>query len=782
MSVVSASMPAGVREAWIVRTGAPCPLVWGLTPEQRLRRALGRAGCRRVAVLEPERTALERSAPVAVFRDDLVLDERLVTALLRGDDELLLVAPDGGPLAARVRGDLGSSALAALAGRPCAVQAAAPLGARRVTPAELVPGYDARLRKADPPIALRARPGQVRELERRVFDASYKGVTDLVTKWVWPRPAEAATRWCTRVGIGPNAITLASWLLAAVAAVLFARGAFGTGLLAAWLMTFLDTVDGKLARVTLRASPIGHALDHGLDLIHPPFWYLAWSVGLSGDHPFVTAAVVGGYLAGRGLEGIFLLAFGIEIHTWRSVDALFRTITARRNPNLILLSVGTLGGRPDLGLAMVAIWTGASLGFHGLRLHQAFRARGRGEPIGAATGGAALPPSPREPAAEAVLEMPREGIGVGARRMPVQIPKPIRGLALLLATAMPAALLAPADAAAEAPSRAAAPGGESAPHARVDPGPVLSEADTANEYWDLVGRFETGHRVFARFLLTNEGPGTGTAAAVGHLVGPDGVVVTFKNAKMKGGWTLTDGGRRLRIGSSILHLGSRHFEHDNNKRGIKVHLDFPADETAVALATRGPDGFGLDLLNLSTPARGWLWLEGMEERVPLNGRVALTHSWHDAREQDVALRRIDFASLDAGPSVYLAELMSPEGKTWRWLAVARDGRIVEHLDAFELGLDGRSEGSTAAYPVPRALRIESRAFGGRVEVGSPLVAHDPTDVIPFPFRMFYFRGARPQRVWAESTLSATLAAPSAEKPPVLRELGVTTLTYLNPLH
>ena len=64
------------------------------------------------------------------------------------------------------------------------------------------------------------------------------------------------------------------------------------------------------------------------------------------------------------------------------MDGLFRTVTARRNPNLILLSVGALGSRPDLGMAMVAIWTVVSLGFHGTRLAQAFAARSRGEEIG----------------------------------------------------------------------------------------------------------------------------------------------------------------------------------------------------------------------------------------------------------------------------------------------------------------------------------------------------------------------------------------------------------------
>jgi len=119
-------------------------------------------------------------------------------------------------------------------------------------------------------------------------------------------------------------------------------------------------------------------MDHGLDLVHPPFWWWAWGIGLGAGHELATAIAVGGYLVGRALEGAFLARFGFETHSWRPIDGLFRTITARRNPNLILLSVGALGLRPDLGLVMVALWTIVSLGFHALRLVQAERERASG--------------------------------------------------------------------------------------------------------------------------------------------------------------------------------------------------------------------------------------------------------------------------------------------------------------------------------------------------------------------------------------------------------------------
>jgi hypothetical protein len=48
---------------------------------------------------------------------------------------------------------------------------------------------------------------------------------------------------------------------------------------------------------------------------------------------------------------------------------------------MILLSVAVLAGAPDLGMPMVAIWTVVSIGFHVVRLLQAFAARARGQTI-----------------------------------------------------------------------------------------------------------------------------------------------------------------------------------------------------------------------------------------------------------------------------------------------------------------------------------------------------------------------------------------------------------------
>ena len=379
--------------AWIIANERASEVrVWALSTAERHRRLLARAGCETIRTLDANEDPGDPRAPSAmIVRSDAIIDERLIEGLFAAKNTILVAnraknAGWGGAVAAHVDSAHAAEALRVLrraeeSGESTASEADGPTpaaGIRLAAPGDLAPAYSARLRKLDPPYIHPARAESIREIEDRIFQSSYKGVTDLITKWLWPRPAAAVVRVLARAEIRPNTVTAVSWLLAVVAGVLFWKGWFALGLACGWLMTFLDTVDGKLARVTLTSSRFGHIFDHALDLIHPPLWYLAWSLGVSGTIDAAAIVVIAGYLLGRGLEGGFILAFGIETHCWRPIDSLFRTITARRNPNLLLLSVGALGGRPDLGLVMVAIWTVICMGFHIERILQAFFEQSRG--------------------------------------------------------------------------------------------------------------------------------------------------------------------------------------------------------------------------------------------------------------------------------------------------------------------------------------------------------------------------------------------------------------------
>ena len=245
------------------------------------------------------------------------------------------------------------------------------------------------LRKKERPFMERLAPETVRGLERASYFGAYKGVTDLLTKYLWPEWALVLTRWAARIGMSPNQVSLIGLLLCILATWLFYEGLYWPGLAAGLVFMVLDTVDGKLARCTVTSSRIGEAIDHGIDLIHPPFWWWAWGVGLHAYGRPLTdsalwwtlAAIVGGYVAQRLIEGAFIARFGMHIHVWRRFDSRFRLVTARRNPNMVILLAFLVAGRPDWGLIAVAAWTLASLLVHLVQLVQAMAARAAGRPV-----------------------------------------------------------------------------------------------------------------------------------------------------------------------------------------------------------------------------------------------------------------------------------------------------------------------------------------------------------------------------------------------------------------
>jgi phosphatidylglycerophosphate synthase len=342
--------------------------IWALPSATRLRRQLARAGA-------SDASTADR---LVLLRADWVYDEAIVHSLVKSPQELALVTPDGQCVALVTRSAQRAEHGALLE------NGQAPEGLPRLTPEELTSQYNDTLRKREAPYLMPLTRESLRVIEARVFQGAYKGVTDLVTLYVWPAPARAVTRACAHLGITPNMVTSASLLLVIAAMWAFWHGHFWWGLAAAWPMTFLDTVDGKLARVTLQSSPFGNVFDHSIDLIHPPLWWWAWIVGLNAvgmplaNPEWILTIIVAGYILQRLEEGLFIVFFKMDMHVWQPFDSRLRLITARRNPNLLILTIAMLFGRPDLGMLVVAIWIVVCLVIHGLRLIQAAFARRHG--------------------------------------------------------------------------------------------------------------------------------------------------------------------------------------------------------------------------------------------------------------------------------------------------------------------------------------------------------------------------------------------------------------------
>lgn len=222
----------------------------------------------------------------------------------------------------------------------------------------------------------------VRTIERSLFANAYKGVTDAVTKYAWPLPAFFVTRAASHVGITPNMVTSVGVVLVFVAAWFFFRGEIAAGLAAAWLMTFLDTVDGKLARVTNTSSAFGNLLDHGTDIIHPPIWWYCLAQGLAVHDPARSSiiwpafwVILGCYVVGRIIEIGFHRIFGFNQYIWKRFDGRFRLIVSRRNIILLIMTVGLLIERTVDAFLVCAGWSIISTLIQGVRIGQAYAGR-----------------------------------------------------------------------------------------------------------------------------------------------------------------------------------------------------------------------------------------------------------------------------------------------------------------------------------------------------------------------------------------------------------------------
>ena len=346
--------------------------IWNISCAERVRRIARAAG---FAMTE------SGEGPAMLINSAFAFDPQWLDFMKKRPDSVLTIG--GAPAIAHVTGNIDGAAQAISDG-------VIPQGLHPVAAEDHRDFYNKSLRKNEWPFLLALTDANVATIERASYQASYKGVTDLLTKYLWPKLAFHLTRLAASLGMSPNMVTGIGALCCVMATLLFAQGQYWAGFAIGFAFMVLDTVDGKLARCTVTSSKWGNIFDHGIDLIHPPFWWYAWGVGLARwgldlpDRTFWTimAVILGGYVLQRLIEGTFMRAFnGMHIHVWRPFDTWFRLITARRNPNMVILFVALLFGRPDVGLIALAWWTVISLVVHAARLAQAYGVKRSGRAI-----------------------------------------------------------------------------------------------------------------------------------------------------------------------------------------------------------------------------------------------------------------------------------------------------------------------------------------------------------------------------------------------------------------
>jgi hypothetical protein len=357
---------------------APEQYVWSLSLCDRVKEQFAKAGLDEVV---SDEAAGKHNGPVILVRGDAAIDQLLVPVLLKRPNFLLLSddPTNPSPVAASVRGRDVARTVEILRG--ARTFAGEKLLAR--APSQLDMDHWTSLREPQTPYARIVTAGNRRAMEWRLFLGTRKAATDLISKHLWPVPAFYATRLLARLGVAPNLARTTTAALAVVALWFFFWGQFAPGLLAAWAMTFVHTLDETLTHTTLASSTGGDYFDRIINLVHPPLCYAAWGFGLQATGtPWsegmlwgVLAVTISGYVLQRLIEGTLMKWQGVDIHTWRPFDTRARQVTAPGNPNLVLLSLFTALARPDWGLLAVAIWTAICLCLLAVQTAQALRAK-----------------------------------------------------------------------------------------------------------------------------------------------------------------------------------------------------------------------------------------------------------------------------------------------------------------------------------------------------------------------------------------------------------------------
>ena len=378
---------------------AQAETLFGLPSLERLRRSVDKRIVSRTVWLSGSQLAPSAWPGATIDTDTTPLGSRLRRALAEGplvaldgsnviDPRLIdfLSAADNAPSCLAARGEGHQRAVALLlqpdlldaipadAKTLCEV-ADALIAAARIEPLDEAkfPAYINKLRRTLPYWLHAVHDADARQrLQRQMFWDNYKGSTDLLTRYVYPPLVWQLVRLCVWMRIHPNTVTVLSILLAVAVVPLFMTSHFAYGFLCAYAMSVLDSVDGKLARLTLTDSKIGNALDHGTDIVHPPFWYFAFAWGLGAQttsHPLYQAAIwlILFYVADRVVLGIAKYRLGFALHAATRIDAKVRSFIARRNITMSIMALSVLAGEGSAGMYIITAWQGLTFAWHGAR-------------------------------------------------------------------------------------------------------------------------------------------------------------------------------------------------------------------------------------------------------------------------------------------------------------------------------------------------------------------------------------------------------------------------------
>jgi phosphatidylglycerophosphate synthase len=212
----------------------------------------------------------------------------------------------------------------------------------------------------------------IRSIENTMYHHTFKGAMELVGAYGYRIPVRGLTRFFARTPVTPNVLTALSVICKFAAIPFFALGWLWTGLLLAWGFVLLDSVDGKLARMTVRYSRLAGQIDQSTTLPAYLGWYLGLGWHVSGGNVLSAPGWAGIALAAFALFDklsmmYFVRKFGCSLLDYEPVDRRIHLFNARKNL-LVVLIIGLLLEQILPVFYIITIWMGLTFFAHLLRV------------------------------------------------------------------------------------------------------------------------------------------------------------------------------------------------------------------------------------------------------------------------------------------------------------------------------------------------------------------------------------------------------------------------------
>ena len=205
-----------------------------------------------------------------------------------------------------------------------------------------------------------------------MYANSFKGTMEFVAVYGYRIPVRELTRLTAKTPITPNVVTAAAQICSFGAIPFLAYGWLWTGLLLAAGFIIFDSLDGKLARMTIRLSKAADKFDHLTSAPTRMGWYFAMGWYLSNGNlsseimPFALA-----YAAMPVIDkltgAIFNAKFGRSPLDYTPLDGKVHLFTVRKN-DIFLMLIAMIFGFIQTAYIAAACWAVLTWIWHLYRL------------------------------------------------------------------------------------------------------------------------------------------------------------------------------------------------------------------------------------------------------------------------------------------------------------------------------------------------------------------------------------------------------------------------------